>query len=170
MCLFANPLQMNCEYIANPTSQIVVHLQIVSGAATPVLSETSRVNAEMRVSDIRRILGVATTQGLAGLQSNEFPSSFPSQMFQKQFSDKGKYIQTFLCSNDIILGVECEGIRLNLTQPCRGDCNINAADEYRNYDGVVRAFVPCNSTEGATVDQCIPEANVNDGTFNCRNR
>ena len=68
MCLFANPLQMSCEYIANPTSQIVVHLQTVSGAATPVLSETSRVNAEMRVSDIRRILGVATTQGLAGLQ------------------------------------------------------------------------------------------------------
>ena len=91
-------------------------------------------------------------------------------MFQKQFSDKGKYIQTFLCSYDIILGVECEGIRLNLTQPCRGNCNINAADEYRNYDGVVRAFVPCNSTEGATMDQCIPEANVNDGTFNCRNR
>ena len=80
------------------------------------------------------------------------------------------YIQTFLCSYDIILGVECEGIRLNLTQPCRGNCNINAADEYRNYDGVVRAFVPCNSTEGAAVDQCIPEANVNDGTFNCRNR
>ena len=65
MCLFANLLQMNSE-IANPTSQIVVHLQTVSGAATPVLSETSRVNAEMRVSDIRRILGVATTQGLAG--------------------------------------------------------------------------------------------------------
>ena len=161
----ANLLQKNVNML-----QIVVHLYIVSGAATLVLSETSRVNAEMRVSDIRRILGVATTQGLAGLQSNEFPFSLASQMFQKQFLDKGLYIQTFLCSYDIILGVECEGIRLNLTQPCRGDCNINAADEYRNYDGVVRAFVPCNSTEGAVVDQCIPEANVNDGTFNCRNR
>ena len=73
-------------------SQIDVHLQIVPGAATPVLSETSPVNAEMRVSDTRRILGVVTTQGLAGLQSNEFPSSFASQMLQKQFPDKGKYI------------------------------------------------------------------------------
>ena len=166
-----NVLQIQNEI--HPSANCLQH----PGVATPVLSETSRVNAEMRVSDIRRILGVATTQGLAGLQWNEFPSSFPSHIllevtggFENNFLVMNKYIQTFLCSYDIILGVECKGTRLNLTQQCRGDCNINAADEYRNYDGVVRAFVPCNSTEGATVDQCIPEANVNDGTFNCRNR
>ena len=79
----ANLLQKNVNML-----QIVVHRYIVSGAATLVLSETSRVNAEMRVSDIRRILGVATTQGLAGFGSNEFPSSFASQMLQKQFPDK----------------------------------------------------------------------------------
>ena len=85
MCLFANPLQMNCKYIANPTSQIVVHLQIVSGAATPVLSETSLVNAEMRVSDIRRILGVATTQGLAGFNQMSSPPHFLPRCSKNNF-------------------------------------------------------------------------------------
>ena len=78
---------------------------------------------------------------------------------------------SFCSKEDSLQGVQCNGTTKSLTEPCREKCNIFPKDEYRNYHGVIRAFVPCNTTvEGASVSQCVPEAKVNDGSFNCKNR
>ena len=78
---------------------------------------------------------------------------------------------SFCSQDDPLVAVKCNGTKLKLTEPCREKCNIFPADEYRNYHGVIRAFVSCRTTvEGATITQCVPEAKVNDGSFNCRNR
>ena len=69
------------------------------------------------------------------------------------------------------MGAFCEGTKVGLTEPCREKCNIFPEDSYRNYVGIIRAFVPCSTTvKGAKITQCVPEANINDGSFNCKNR
>ena len=74
------------------------------------------------------------------------------------------------------MGAKCNGTKVSLTEPCSGECNIFPSDEYRNYAGVIRAFVSCNTTNvvlmpgTSNITQCVPEAKVNDGAFNCRNR
>ena len=68
-----------------------------------------------------------------------------------------------------LIGADCTGTALNLTQACNERCNYYKEDEYRNWNGVHRSYVPCNATN-LTITQCIPEAEVRDGKFNCRNR
>ena len=67
------------------------------------------------------------------------------------------------------IGVDCiDGKALNLTEPCRRKCNYYAEDE-GNYGGVLRSHVPCNVTNMNTT-QCIPEGEMRDGKFQCKNR
>lgn len=67
------------------------------------------------------------------------------------------------------IGADCTGTALNLTQPCNQTCNYYEEDDFRNQDGVYRSYVPCD-VDNLTITQCIPETEVRDGKFDCRNR
>ena len=66
-------------------------------------------------------------------------------------------------------GADCTGTALNLTQACNQTCNYYEEDPYRNVAGVRRSYAPCQ-VDNLTTTQCIPEAEVRDGKFDCRNR
>ena len=67
------------------------------------------------------------------------------------------------------IGAHCNGRALNLTEPCRGGCNFYKEDSSRNVNGVVRGYIPCN-TSTKTITQCIKEHDVRDGKFDCKSR
>ena len=56
-----------------------------------------------------------------------------------------------------------------MTQACNQTCNYYEEDEYRNFIGILRSYVPCQ-VDNLTTTQCIPEAEEKDGVFDCRNR
>ncbi len=63
------------------------------------------------------------------------------------------------------IGADCSGKPLNLTQACNQTCNYYKDDKYRGQ----RSFVACNTTE-LNITQCIPETDLRNGKFDCRNR
>ena len=43
-------------------------------------------------------------------------------------------------------GAECSGRALNLKKTCNRKCNFYKEDEDRNFDGLLRGYVPCNAS------------------------
>ena len=68
-----------------------------------------------------------------------------------------------------MIGAECSGTALKLEQSCNGTCNDHEQDPGRNWEGVLRSFVPCNVNNLKTT-QCIREDKYSDGDVDCRNR
>ena len=57
----------------------------------------------------------------------------------------------------------CDGEAQNLTQPCRGVCNDNPEDQYRDYRLLIRSYMDvCSSGE-----ECVPEYGSCQGTAQC---
>ena len=68
-----------------------------------------------------------------------------------------------------MIGAECSGAALKLEQSCNGTCNDHEQDPGRNWEGVLRSFVPCNVNNLKTT-QCIREDKYRDGDVDCKNR
>ena len=69
-----------------------------------------------------------------------------------------------------LIGAQCAGVALNLTQPCKNrTCNYFEKDESRNVQNILRSHVPCKSSN-SEIKECIQEFKERDNMFNCRNR
>ena len=66
-------------------------------------------------------------------------------------------------------GAECTGRALNLKKTCNRKCNFYKEDEDRNFDGLLRGYVPCNASH-VTITECVQEDKMRDGRYDCRNR
>ena len=53
-------------------------------------------------------------------------------------------------------GAECSGRALNLKKTCNRKCNFYKEDEDRNFDGLLRVYVPCNASH-VTITECVQE-------------
>ena len=67
-----------------------------------------------------------------------------------------------------IIGAECIGRALNLTEACDQKCNYYEEDRYRNRGDVLRSHMPCNASH-LNITECLQEAKMRDGKYDCRN-
>ena len=70
---------------------------------------------------------------------------------------------------DKIIGAECTGRELNLTQACDQKCNYYPNDTDRNRDGILRSHMPCDAPP-MEITECLQEDKMMDGKYDCRNR
>ena len=68
-----------------------------------------------------------------------------------------------------VIGAECSGTPLKLTQPCNETCNGDLEGRYRNNYGFLRSCVACN-VANLKIYQCIREDKDKNGKVDCRNR
>ena len=70
---------------------------------------------------------------------------------------KSSHSDTWLGEKDEegrLIGAECSGTPIKLTESCNETCNGDVKDSSRNRYGVMRSYVPCNVTN-VKIKQCI---------------
>ena len=81
-------------------------------------------------------------------------------------NEKGHWTGDWNEDRTMVIGAQCVGTPLQLTQPCNHSCNYYDADKFRNAKSVFRAYMPCQTTK-MEVTQCLAEHEMRDGKFQC---